>query len=457
MQTPVSIALGVSCASLTCVVIVSSPSRLEAYAIPLLVMAGVLACIAVLVGAHRSYTRDGRIAPFEPLVFPTAYVAVTCLAPAFWLWETGGHLGIAKRSTLSPQTPALMALAVIGFIMGAMLTFRPRVYPIEVLNSRYLAVSGRILLLLPMALAAEGVVSGSVLRRGAAQNVVTIGDSIQTLGVLLTSAAVVLLLVAHQHDGASLLGRTDWFLILTSLALLGLTGSRGSSLTIMLLLLIFSAPKRGGNVRAFLGGVVMTTFAYVVVSYRTAAVGENTDLGFVGTLLSDLGSVFYTTGVTAAQLGPNGYLGGSTIVAAAIRQLPGPFVIALLGQPSDSGAFEFRRIAGITTDSNGFGFSLPAEGVMNFGTIGALLVPFIVGASLAWLYARFDRAGARGRQFAYAIAVGSLPFAFRSDVLGAIKGTLYPFLVVSVVLVAAKVRRGRHSPGARVVRVGGLA
>lgn len=443
MSGGVAITIGLVCAAIAGVGVSSLPSTFEAYAIPMLLATVVFVVICILSGVLRSRRRGGRVDPFDPLILPTAYVAVTCLAPVFWMWSTDSDLGYVQKSMMSSQTPALMALAVVGFALGAAVPFGRREISSESVDVGTLAIAGRVLLCFPLLLAANGVLNHAVVSRGSGQNVVVLRDSIFVLGVLVATAAVVILLAANERKGGGLLTKGEWVLVLSLLLLLGLNGSRGGALGVMITVLLFASRRGVTSIRVVFGGLAMVAFAYIVVTYRSRSVGETADNGLVQTVLSDLGSVAFTTGVTAQDIGRAGYLGGSTIIAAAERQLPGPLANSLFGQPSDTGAFQFRAISGYTNPSNGYGFSLPAEGVMNFGTVGAFMVPFVAGVVLAWLYAGFSPSVMKARSLAYAIAVGTVPFALRSDVLGAVKGVLYPTIMVFAVFALAKSMRSR--------------
>ncbi|MFC7550581.1 O-antigen polymerase [Plantactinospora sp. GCM10030261] len=134
-------------------------------------------------------------------------------------------------------------------------------------------------------------------------------------------------------------------------------------------------------------------------------------------------------------------------VAAAVTltRATGPLALWIWGQPNDTGAFHFRTLIGMTNDGQGWGYSIPAEGALNFGLPGVLLLPFVYGLALAWLYARFSAAPTRALELIYSIAAASVPFAFRSDVHGAVK--LGPASWISVARggVQAAIRQGGGS------------
>jgi hypothetical protein len=419
-----------------------------------------LAALATVGGAVLAvrHTRSrGGLDPFHPLLFPTVYVAVACLAPTAYLWWAGSGVGVARRATLSPQTPQLMALAVFGFLIGCGAPFARRIQAVAVdtIDDRILLLGGRLLMCCPMLMSTWGYLTDAVLTRGLGQNSVTLLDSVRALSDMMALAAVLLLLVARYRQDRSLLAPPDWLLVGTVIVLSGLNGRRGAALAVMLLILLFSTLRgRLTIVRTAFGVLGVVAFAYAVVEYRNAVLGGgNPDRPLPLVLLGDLASVMFTTGVTASVMSGGGFLEGSTIVAGLVRQLPGPVANALFGPPDDTGAFVFRRISGWGSDHEGYGFSLPAEGMLNFGTWGVFLVPLVYGLILAWLYSRFTPGGRRATQLMYAFAVGTLPFSIRSDVLGAVKSIFYPTVIIAIVLSLAAIahawRSGRRSGAPR--------
>lgn len=70
---------------------------------------------------------------------------------------------------------------------------------------------------------------------------------------------------------------------------------------------------------------------------------------------------------------------------------------------------------------------------------------------MAWMYSRFRLDGSHASQWAYLIAVGTLPFAWRSDVLGAVKGVLYPVILFWIIMVfITKARSNQDEPAISV-------
>jgi hypothetical protein len=292
-------------------------------------------------------------------------------------------------------------------------------------------------LLLPLVLAARDFLANVVMSRGQGQNAFTIVDVLNAAGFIAAPVAFAMIMSSRLQRKLRLLSVVDAVMGGGLILLLGLNGRRGAALAVIVVVLVFATRRKGANLRALFGLAGAAFFAYVVVTYRTAAAGGRTTLSTSAVLLRDLGSVAYTTGGTDRVIHGD-YLGGQTLIAGLVRQLPSPIANQLLGPPVDTGTFIFRQITGLTNASQGYGFSIPAEGVLNFGVAGTLIHPFAAGAGLAWLYGRFDVTGSRTIALIYPLAVGSVPFAWRSDLLGAVKGVLYPALVLWAVIVVAR-------------------
>lgn len=399
-------------------------------------LAAIVAGIGALVGIRRCRLATGHVDPTHPLLFPSVYVAVATLAPTVWVFGFQRNLGYIRLHDLSPHTPKLMAFAVFGFTLGAAIAFPRRDLPPIPRDPATLRLAGHLFFLLPLGLAVYGYATDHVLVRGENQGGPRgIYDSIDVAGFILAPAAVILIASGRAHLPKPF-SKGELLAALTLITLLGLEGRRGSAIAVVLAV-AFAYSRRRARFSAMpvlLGTAALLAFAYAVSVYRTAAVGGHTKVGAPEVLLRDLGSIPFTSGVTA-RLESN--LGGSSIKAGLLHQLPGPVTTRLFGQVSDTGALIFRHIYP-TPDTQGYGYSIPAEGILNYGARGAFLLPFVLGLIFAWLYARSDFNATRARQLAYFMAAATLPFAWRSDVLGAVKGVLYPVVLIWVVIVYAR-------------------
>ncbi|NYF97393.1 O-antigen polysaccharide polymerase Wzy [Janibacter cremeus] len=406
--------------------------------------------VAVRVGLRRTLPGD----LFHPLVFPTLYVSVACLGPAAWLYFRNDSLGYINSSQLGTRYPVLMTVAVLGFIFGSAIRFQP---PKNfqrhqgrglAVDSRTLITVGRIAILLPLAMAVLDLSNGLVLTRGQDQATYTVSDSIGVAAFLLTPAALTLILVGRTKlERRSLLSLWDWTVVATLVTALALSGRRGAALSAFLLILMLMAYRKKAKLRIVIGLGAVLAFAHSVVQYRIEAVGGTVKLSPAEVLLRDLGSVVFTTGTTDSILSESDdYRHGASLLAAAIRLIPSPVAIRLIGPPSNTGALQFRDLLSGTRADQGYGYSIPAEGVLNFGVLGLFTLCLGCGALLAWLYARFDLTGNHAINWIYLTAIATLPFAWRSDALGAVKGVLYPLVIMAVVATVARASMQRDAP-----------
>lgn len=406
-----------------------------------LVLVGVL----VVVGLRRSRAARGYTDPFHPLVFPLGYVAFSFLAPVWFAIILDRPVGaLARAVALAPGTAGLLILGIAGFALGALVPFRgsrqeegqhTRAFGLTVLGA------GRLLILLPLALMARAALTGAVTRRGADQVDVSILDTLNALLAPVTLTAVTLLLVGHRLlRRPGLLPLVDWALVGAAGFLSAAIGERGDAIALVLLFAVVLTLRRA-SMRPFLVAVgLIVVVAVTVLNYRAGAVGTTiTDRTVTDILLGDMAVAGFTTGATAAVVPEYyEYAGGSTLAAALVRQVPSVVALPLFGPPDDVGARYFRDIINLSDANSGVGFSLPAEGYLNFGPLGVFGLCGLVGLLFAWAYPRLDLANGRASGLLYPVLVATLPFGLRSDALGSIKSVLYPLVIAGVVMVIAR-------------------
>ena len=132
---------------------------------------------------------------------------------------------------------------------------------------------------------------------------------------------------------------------------------------------------------------------------------------------------------------------GVTYLDSIKMLLPGPVSRNVFYESAETGSFAFRDLINFHDPNQGFGFSLPSEAYMNFGIAGVVAVSLLVGSLFGLFYKR-SRVPVRGRasDYFYAILLSSLPYGLRSDALGQLKMTLYPLLILSLVLLLTRRR-----------------
>lgn len=397
--------------------------------------------------------RDGPRALASPRGLLLAYVAVASAVPTVWVYTQGPLL--VGSNTMADSTPLLMALGVLGFAVGALVPFPQRwgrgreerrqsgASPVD--RAPRLKLLGRGALAVPLAVAAYGVATASVETRGANQTDQSIADSLTVAADILAVVAVLLLAAASRLPG--LLSRWDVGLVALLVVLNAYNGNRGGSVIILLLLVLlwlFAAPTgRRTTWTIVIMGLLLpaagVAASALVLQHRDNAISGGTAQQTIGPLemvVRDWESVPYTVGETATAVAEDGYYRGQTIVVALVRQLPSFVTTPILGPVQNSGAFVFRDLVD-APEGQGFGFSLIAEGVLNFGAVGAVAIPLLFGAALSWLYSRADLGGGAYRLL-YFIAAATVPMAWRSDLLGTTKFVLYAFVLLTLLLWAAR-------------------
>jgi hypothetical protein len=250
-----------------------------------------------------------------------------------------------------------------------------------------------------------------------------------------------------------MLARFDWVLIGALILLIGLRGSRGNAIALLLVLTLAHVQRRGKVFAVAVGAIVMAVFGVVVLQYRSAAAGHATNASAADILIGDMTVAGFSTGATAEVVPHDvGYAHGATLVAALERQLPSPIAIPLFGPPNDTAARRFRNLVGFDNPNQGIGYSIPAEGYLNFGRVGVFGLCLGLGLAFAWAYARFDFDTARTTRLLYPVLVAVLPFGLRSDSLGLIKSVLYAAILIQVALVVAR-KASRPAPVVTSARV----
>jgi oligosaccharide repeat unit polymerase len=302
--------------------------------------------------------------------------------------------------------------------------------------------------LIGLALAAKLV--QAFLQRGLAygQNQTTY-DSRQLLATVAAGffvAGLVAALAGNLSTTAKPFASTDITLI-AAVSLVGLIGLGSRDEAIGAAIVVLLAYARQGTIRPWSLGAAMVSMAAlsnVIGNIRVhgPAVGEQRS--FVSRVLLDTSSPYLITD-NLIQLVPSThpYSGGATYLQALSMMLPGPISRALHSGELGTGSYVYRDIIGFHNPNNGFGFSFTSEAYLNFGYIGIMALSIIVGAIVAYSYRiwrdRFEPS--RASSFSYPIIVSAIPLCLRSDALGTLKLTLYPLIVLWLLMVVARTQR----------------
>lgn len=442
--------------------------------------ASVISVLLTLLGVRRSKAVLGRLDFFHPLVFPLLYVLISFLAPIWATVVSGYPVGaLIRDNALAPNTPFLLCLGVAGFAAGAALVFHPPRSPevdsdvgagdreagtdlvgrdsLEAIRRRKsreqlegrrhalgvtMLTFGRVFTIGTLLLLLYQQYRGGAVVRGINQTDYNLNDTVNVVAKLLPLSGVVLIAAGHaMQKHTRVLSPVDIGLLLLVVIGIGLGGSRNGAIAIILMVL-FIYTRRASRVRwsvLTIGFVAAVGFVLAVLDYRNSVRGVVSGKTWWASILGDMAPAGFSVGVVANAV-PSSvpYALGSTVITAMVRQLPSPVALALLGDGNQTGSAIFRDIAGVTNSNTGVGFSIPAEGYLNFGVAGLVLFCFLMGLVLAWCYVRVDLSSARVSSLLYPVLVGVLPTALRTDLLGAFKLILYPSLLVLAVLLIGR-------------------
>jgi len=380
---------------------------------------------------------------FRPEALAVGYVAISFLAP-LWMLETQGvAVGALSRDiVVSPRTLTILGLSLVAFSVGCLWTFKLSKKGAENLpatNTGRMLVIGRILLLSSLVLTAATAAQGGVATRGLDQLTRTFADSVTVYQAAAALAGLLLVLGARFAQRTSLLGFLDWALVLGTIATLALRGSRGDVVTLILAVLYFYSLRNGSRKVVLISLGACVVLSLLILNYRAAATGNRATATPSSQIIGTFAPAAFTTGATAARIpSQSPYRLGSTYVVALQRQLPSPLANRLFGPPDDTGARQFRSIISFDNKNQGFGFSLPAEGYMNFGLLGAVSLCGLTGLLLSFAYSRRASGWWRTSFYWYPVLITNLPFAMRSDLLGAIKISLYPVIMIAIALALSR-------------------
>ncbi len=411
---------------------------------------------------HSGLRKNGKLDLFHPLVFPLAYVGVSFILPAWRMIVEGKSYLIFDFWDLSPKTAWLLAIAVGGYCAGSVLVMIPRSQrsdlavsaPVRAFSYVRLLWTARIAFLVPLLLSLDNVRTG-LASRGLDQTSFGLFDSVRALALLVTPVCVILMAMARSGlgpEGRLPLFKSDAFLVALFIVASGAAGNRGGIIP-TILALGYVATRRKSRFFAAVGmsAVMFVSMAWVS-HFRSSSSNVTLD-----TALTDLSVATYSTGVTANFVDQSGSpVWGLTYLDALLRQIPAPLINTLIGPPVSTGSYRFRQMIGFSDPNQGFGYSIPAEGYLNFGAAGIFLSCLFVGAMFAIAYRMRGWPIVRLSNASYVLLLCNLPVALRSDALGSIKGFLYPVILFGLALFIARSpvkgmsgsrRRMRH-PGA---------
>ena len=380
---------------------------------------------------------------FHPWAFPILYLLACCTLPIAFLIgfnEPLANPGIDPLA-VTPRLIAVFGLTAIGLIAGIAAGLRlPRLRRSDRatdVDFGGVLSAGRGLLVVALAARLFVFVNSYGVTYGQGSVAFGLAGALEAIANVVVFAAIVLIVFANVRLERRTLAPADLALLALFVLATLAVGSRGELLAPALFILW----AHHAYVRRISFGAVAVTAAIVLVVFQGVS-GTRVNEPFLQSpkqaVQRSLGSVatpvqvqsLLMTRVPARQ--PQ--LGGSTYTAALVRQAPGPVASSVLGQPTDTGSFEFRRIMGITSPHFGLGFAFPSEAYLNFDLVGVAIAALLLGGLLAFAYRQRAAVPARAIHVLYGILIATLPIGFRSDAVEHMKIILYPMLLLTVVL-----------------------
>lgn len=400
----------------------------------------------ISLGISRSVRDIGFLDAFHPLVFPLAYSAVSFIAPAWAMMVAGQSFTIFTPGQLAPSTAWILALGLSGMTLGLAIPFKTVTGGnISPPDPQSLIYAGRLMLLMPVVFAAQGVATGSVLTRGVDQTAYGLTSFIASAMTVLVPLGLIAVMSGRKSlklPGA--LHFIDWTLALGFIGLLALQGERGTAITVALGILYAYTRNLFSFKTVLLAIGSLLIFATGVSAYRLTVRGGEQAESPLQAILADLSVVTYTTGITAQNINaPSFYHWGETYVVGIIRQLPSPIANRILGPPYDTANYLFRDMLNYNNPDMGLAYSVPAEGYLNFGPLGTFAACLILGAALSWMYSQSNWPALAPVHFAYPIAIMTFPTMLRSDSLGSLKVIFYPLAIAIIVFLVARMAHRR--------------
>lgn len=378
---------------------------------------------------------------FAPMAFPALYVGFSFIAPAWAHQIHGTHFAVeAGGVPQSPNTVGLMCASALAFAAGCcMIRGRPWVLPEIRLHPPQSVVGFRLCGITAQVIMFYQAATENLALRGV--NQLTSGHSV--LDVAAPALAVVY--IAGVGIGSIRAGRSRPFEVVDGILIVGLViapslqGDRNVADSVVLAVgVVLAIAGRLSLLKVGAGVGVLLAISILVLAYRSNASGETVKSSKVDTILGDLAPAEFSTGAVAVAVPLRAdYLHGSTVTASAVRLLPSPvFPLFGLSSAADSGStasFAFRNLIGYKNPNNGLGFSIPAEGYLNFGFAGMLGACFLYGAAFSYSWRRLRARSSMVALASYVILVATLPICMRSDALGLGKGVLYPIALVGFI------------------------
>lgn len=428
--------------------------------------------LATMIACRSDIASCEELRLFHPLILPLGYMAYVLLGPSIYMLTTGQGIGTIPGDTLSVPLLSIMSVFILSFTIGALVVqllgrhkqnqddLPPckisRIVEGEDPTGATLIGSGRVVLVAALGLKLVQVaLAGTVFSNQYGENQLEYSyiTALGIAGELCVVAGALLVMWGNTRAGRQPLVKFDFVLLIVPLAVSAvLLGSRGELIPPLLMFVWFRS-RAGRPIRVWqlAAGllVVVAVFLSVWLLRGTSTNGESYSL--IEQILWQTASVHLVTSNVAGLIpGDDGFYLGSTYVAALLLALPGFISRAIFGEVSGTGAFAYRELIQYENPNQGFGFAITAEAYLNFGLAGVTAIGLLMGAFFAVVF----RLASKRYDFSsllYPLALGTLPYALRSDFLTQYKGFLYPLIICALVAFLSRYAVVRSLVG----RVGG--
>jgi hypothetical protein len=406
--------------------------------------------VALAVALRRKGRHEGW---FHPLSLPLAAVAIMSLAAPLWVQATHERAGLLYSpgyvpagaplaASLSAVACAALVLVVVGYLAGAVTALAvtrpapPAVGP--AFRCRDMRWAGFALLCAGSLSQALVTHLGAGTPYGADQLQYGVASLLADGATTAVLAGLVIVNAAGAHTARvtrlrDLLRSREWVALALYMLAVATSGQRAGLIApAVYVAWAYSTQVRAIRLRWAVAGVaVALAGAAVIAGYRS---GEGLSPGSPAAIMrsaaGDVSSPAWLTQQTVMYV-PSGtpYLHGSTYLAAAEAQLPGP-VSRETGATSRTASAVFRDITGFWDPNQGFAESYPSEAYLNFGLPGCLCAGLFLGVLMGWAWRKHGETAARPRDLLYPVLLAGLVYGFRSDALTQVKDVLYPMLAV---------------------------
>ncbi len=412
------------------------------------------AAAALAVALIVAVTRRGRW--FHPLSLPLAAIAVMSLAAPLWVQATHEPAGLLYSpgyvpagqplaAALSATAWAALVLVVAGYLAGAAATLAivtPTVPYAIGPEFRY-----RDMRRAGFALLATGAVSQALVTFLGAGTPYGADQLRYGLTSFLADAAATgmlagLVVVTAAHTGRvtglrGLLRGREWAALGLYALAVALSGQRAGLIAPgVYLAWTYTTRVRTIPARWAVAALLLALYGGAVIAhYRTDGnLSPGSPTAVAASAAGDVSASAWLTEQTVMHV-PSGapYLHGSTYLAAAEGQLPGP-VSRRLGVTSRTASAVFRDLISFYDPNQGFAESLPSEAYLNFGLPGCFGAGLFLGVLTGWAWRKYRAVPGRARDVLYPVLLAGLIYGFRSDALTQVKDVLYPMLAVCALM-----------------------